>query len=58
MHWFVEGVEVGREVVGEDVDVTMEVVVVIPTEQGLLGMRFAGPFIASTMVFVKINGTP
>lgn len=35
-------------------------VVVTGTElaHGLFGIRFVGPFIASTIVFVRINGVP
>lgn len=50
----VDTVVVGRVVVGD----TGEGVTGVPDAQGLLGIRFVGPFIASTMVFVKINGIP
>lgn len=58
MHGFAEvDVTVDTVVVG-GVVVTGEGVTGVPDAQGLLGIRFVGPFIASTMAFVKINGIP
>ena len=56
------GVVVGAVVVGAVVVVTLGVVVSTggcgTGAQGLVGMRFVGPFMASTIDFVKIKGVP
>jgi len=58
----VGAVVVGAVVVGAVVVVTLGVVVSTggcgTGAQGLVGMRFVGPFMASTIDFVKIKGVP